>query len=70
MSIYRVKRHKCPKCGNNYIGYPAISREDNETEICPVCGQREALESIGIFDVNEQDHVLDLTKEYERRKRK
>ena len=34
----RQKRHKCPKCGKYYVGYPALSREDNETEICPECG--------------------------------
>ena len=34
---------KCPKCGKNYYGYPALSREDNKTEICSECGIREAL---------------------------
>ena len=38
----------CPKCGKTYKGHPAISRVDNETPICPTCGTREALESIGI----------------------
>ena len=38
------KRHKCPKCGKNYRGYPALSRDDNETEICPICGTVEAIE--------------------------
>lgn len=33
----------CPKCGSWYEGAPAISREDNETEICPDCGYDEAL---------------------------
>ena len=33
----------CPNCGNPYRGYPAISRVDNETQICPDCGTREAL---------------------------
>lgn len=37
------KRYKCPKCGKEYIGYPALSREDNKTEICPLCGVLEAL---------------------------
>lgn len=27
----RQKRHKCPKCGKYYVGYPALSREDNNT---------------------------------------
>lgn len=33
----------CPKCNQRYLGYPAISRVDNETEICQDCGQREAM---------------------------
>lgn len=33
----------CPRCGNTYIDYPAISRKDNKTEICTTCGQAEAL---------------------------
>lgn len=38
----------CPKCGCVYTEVPALSRTDNETLICPNCGIREALESIGI----------------------
>lgn len=34
----------CPKCHKYYTDYPAISRVDNKTEICPECGQIEALE--------------------------
>lgn len=34
----------CPKCGNQIIGYPALSREDNKTEICSNCGTKEALQ--------------------------
>ncbi len=41
----RQKRRKCPKCGKYYVGYPALSREDNKTEICPKCGVREAIVS-------------------------
>ena len=47
----------CPKCGQLYKGRPALSREDNKTLICPDCGVREALESIGV-DVNEQEEIL------------
>ena len=39
----RQKRRKCPKCGKYYVGYPALSREDNKTDICPQCGVEEAL---------------------------
>lgn len=35
----------CPKCGRTYTEYPALSRADNVTEICPECGTREALEA-------------------------
>ncbi len=38
------KRHKCPKCGKEYIGYPALSRKDNKTNICPEYGVAEALD--------------------------
>ena len=47
----------CPKCEKTYKGHPAISRVDNETPICPTCGTREALESIGISK-EEQDRII------------
>lgn len=33
----------CPICKKNYSDYPALSRKDNKTEICPSCGQEEAV---------------------------
>ena len=48
----------CPICGQGYTGAPALSRKDNETFICPDCGTREALESIGV-DSAEQEKILD-----------
>lgn len=48
----------CPRCGKAYHGFPALSREDNETYICPDCGTREALESIGIGE-DEQEQILE-----------
>lgn len=48
----------CPKCGESYTARPAISRVDG-TAICPDCGTREALESIGVGK-EEQDHILGL----------
>ena len=47
----------CPRCGKAYTDRPAISRADNKTPICPDCGTRESLESIGI-DTAEQDKIL------------
>ena len=37
------KPRKCPKCNKKYCSYPALSRDDNKTEICPECGIKEAL---------------------------
>lgn len=48
----------CPRCGNAYHGASALSREDNETLICPDCGTREALESIGV-DEKEQEQIIE-----------
>ena len=38
----------CPLCRKPYSGVPALSRTDNQTPICPDCGIRQALESIGV----------------------
>ena len=54
-NITRIKI--CPRCGKPYHDVPAISREDNETLICPDCGTREALESIDV-DQTEQEEIL------------
>ena len=48
----------CPLCGKPYHGAPALSRTDNETYICPDCGTRQALESIGV-DADEQERILE-----------
>ena len=48
----------CPLCGQIYIGYPALSRADNETLICPDCGTREALQGLGV-DADEQDQIIE-----------
>ena len=42
---------QCPICGRNYSAPPAISRADNETEICPVWG---VVESLAGFDDGEE----------------
>lgn len=39
-----MKNKICPRCGKSYVDYPAISRRDNKTEICPDCGVLEAME--------------------------
>ena len=44
----KKKKHEhkgriCPKCKRSYFGFPAISRRDNKSEICPDCGLHEAI---------------------------
>lgn len=51
-------QHTCPLCGMNYTAAPALSRIDNQTLICPDCGTRQALESIGVAK-EEQDRILE-----------
>lgn len=43
LNVSDLDWHECPKCNLGYEGYPALSREDNKTEICPACGQKEAM---------------------------
>lgn len=40
----------CPKCGKEYSEPPVLSRVDNETEICPLCGTKEALDAAGLIE--------------------
>lgn len=48
----------CPRCGARYERQPALSRTDGITLICPDCGTREALESIGV-GTEEQEQILE-----------
>ena len=47
----------CPKCRQVYREHPALSRLDNKTLICPDCGTREALDSIGVKP-EEQERII------------
>lgn len=49
---------KCPRCGAAYVGYPAISRINN-AEICPDCGTREALDSLGL-SAQEREQIIEI----------
>lgn len=48
----------CPRCGATFDSPPALSREDGKTLICPDCGIREALTSIGV-PLEEQEKILE-----------
>ena len=52
------EKRTCPKCGQIYTDRPANSRVDG-SRICPDCGTREALESIGV-GLEEQDKILSI----------
>ena len=57
METKELKVRVCPICGQEYTDRPAISRTDGETPICPDCGTRQALESLGI-DTDEQEKII------------
>jgi hypothetical protein len=40
----------CPLCNCEIQGYPAISRKDNKTEICSLCGVLEALHDFLVWN--------------------
>ena len=56
----------CPICGQEIKGAPALSREDNCTQICPDCGTRQALAAIGVTD---KEAVIARIHDYEEHRR-
>ena len=54
-----MEKKICPICGNPYTGHPALSRTDDKMEICPDCGIRQSLQSIGIAP-EEQEKILSI----------
>ncbi len=54
---HRHRQRVCPRCGMTYSEPPALSRVDNETQICPDCGTREALVTLGVSQI-EQDSII------------
>lgn len=52
-----VQLRTCPRCGGVYSGHGAVQGRTINTVICPDCGTREALESIGV-DEKEQEKIL------------
>lgn len=57
MKIKTNETKMCLRCGKEYNETPTLSRVDNETLICPDCGTREALESIGVNQ--EEQQIID-----------
>lgn len=52
----------CPLCGTIYSNVPAVSRKNNGMLICPDCGSREAMESIGINHAEQEKILLSMKK--------
>ena len=50
---------KCQKCKREFRGYPALSRVDNKTWICPRCGVKEALDATNLSE-KEKEEILNL----------
>ncbi len=57
---------KCPICGKEYTGLSKQSLTDRNVFICAECGQRQALESIGVTDRVEQNRIINVSKDYGR----
>ena len=57
MKTNELMMRNCPICGQNYTDHPAVSRIDGLTQICPDCGTRQALASIGV-SAEEQEQIL------------
>lgn len=57
----------CPKCEKEFTEPPAISRKDNSA-ICPLCGNREALEvavEFGAMSKEEADDIINKLSQLE-----
>ena len=58
-----MEERKCPLCGVLYKDIPSVSREDNETLICPDCGMRQALSTICVSE-EEVENIIALVHKY------
>lgn len=54
-----IEERACPICGKTFTERPAVSREDSYTLICPDCGTRQALASLGV-DPEEQNAIIEI----------
>lgn len=66
-TIYYIGAGKiCARCKNYIIGYLALSRRDNKTEICSNCGNLEALEDFIRYKKGEKQKWI-LKKQVEKK---
>lgn len=55
----------CPRCNKKFNAYPASSRIDN-SDICPMCGHKEALQIAaekGAISLKEVEEITKLLEE-------
>lgn len=65
-----MRTRTCPRCNTDYVGWPALSRRDNRTDICPGCGTEEALVDAQIIrsgQTREADIILARDKRFRER---
>jgi len=48
----------CPRCNKKYTKFPALSRRDNKTYICPDCGTEEAM--LDFFNSHKKEEMARL----------
>lgn len=53
----------CTRCGKSYCDYPATSRADGKTQICPDCGIMEALEKTNMSE-EEKKELIDTVRRH------
>lgn len=53
----------CPRCHKKYDEYPAISRRDNKTQICSVCGTDEAMFDFMLFKNKDKYSEEEITQQ-------
>ena len=52
----------CPLCDRAILGYPALSRIDNRTEICQNCGMIESLQVLKKYEEHKCKEIIKSSK--------
>lgn len=57
------KARVCPRCGGDLGRFPALSRADDETDICSECGTEEAMIAMTLHQQGlSEDEIMDALK--------
>jgi len=63
VSNNRLESKVCPRCNKIYSYYPALSRRDNKTKICPDCGTDEAMFDLKISILKSENAAVEVINE-------